>query len=117
MGDVSVSDSGNLNLLTDCVLVSGDFLTNHHGSCGALGLGVALLADHHSLGDDLADRHDVVKWERRRTAPPRRTGRPRRQPGAAKAAVARKARRRTVWTMVTVTPSSARSSTAECVPM
>ena len=46
------------------VLVSGHLLANNNILGGAVGLNVALLADHHGLGDGLADGHgDVVVGE------------------------------------------------------
>merc|ERR1719309_1302521 len=49
------SNSGNLDLSTDWVLMSLEGLTDHHRFCGAVRLNVTALTNHLGLGDDLAD--------------------------------------------------------------
>ena len=55
LANVSVAESGNLDLSTDWVLMSLECLTDHHRFCGALGLSVTSLTHHHSLRDGLTD--------------------------------------------------------------
>merc|ERR1719309_1873379 len=55
LANVSVAESGNLDLSTDWVLMSLECLTDHHRFCGAVRLNVAALTNHLGLGDDLAD--------------------------------------------------------------
>ena len=55
LANVSVAESGNLDLSTDWVLMSLEGLTDHHRFCGALGLSVTSLTHHHSLRDGLTD--------------------------------------------------------------
>merc|ERR1712219_94616 len=60
---VNMGDDGGddvLDILADGVLVAGDVPANNNGLGGAVGLGVASLANDNGLSDDLADGDNMV---------------------------------------------------------